>query len=115
MFEQEDGLLQTWETVPLRSWDARVTLETRRLQDHRIHYLDWEGEISGNRGRVKRLIRGTHRNLDVTDDRIQLLLQWKADEKTLTAELDLYRSSACDLSRRDAWRLSFSPGRYETN
>src|SRR5262245_43439326 len=30
----------------------------QRLDDHRPAYLDYEGPVSGNRGKVRRLVRG---------------------------------------------------------
>ena len=49
--------LPTWRLAadPLKS-DADVPAE--RIQDHRRIYLDYEGEISGGRGAVRRVDRG---------------------------------------------------------
>ncbi len=35
-------------------------IESKRLADHRLTYLDYEGHISGNRGQVVRLDRGRY-------------------------------------------------------
>jgi hypothetical protein len=54
----ECGLvLRTWrlETPPR----AGPTIAATALPDHRLHYLDHEGPISGGRGRVVRWDRGT--------------------------------------------------------
>jgi DNA polymerase Ligase (LigD) len=67
-----DSVLRTWAIpqVP-RAWNclglpaqmlsAANTVEARRIADHRLDYLHTEGEISGNRGRVRRLEEGTYR------------------------------------------------------
>src|SRR5262245_41993464 len=59
MLETETGgLLRTWaidsEVV------AGLDLPARELGDHRADYLDYEGEVSGNRGTVRRIDRGEY-------------------------------------------------------
>src|SRR5262249_41898667 len=51
-----------------RTWalDAPIAglgliLPARPLGDHRLAYLDYEGPVSGNRGTVRRVDRGTYR------------------------------------------------------
>lgn len=39
------------------------TCEFKELEPHRRAYLEYEGEISGNRGQVKRIERGTYESL----------------------------------------------------
>jgi hypothetical protein len=48
--------LATWR---LPNWPPRDGDLFVGLGDHRREYLEYEGEISGNRGRVKRVARGT--------------------------------------------------------
>lgn len=38
--------------------------EFKELEPHRRAYLEYEGEVSGNRGTVKRIERGTYKVLD---------------------------------------------------
>ncbi len=45
----------------------RGVFQTRRLSDHRLTYLDYEGHISGNRGQVVRLDRGLYHELHVQE------------------------------------------------
>ncbi len=51
---------------PDSCWTWRLTappgepLEATRIADHRKHYLTYEGEVSGGRGRVERVDRGTY-------------------------------------------------------
>jgi DNA polymerase Ligase (LigD) len=52
-------VLRTWrlEMPPQSNQEVRATA----LPDHRIHYLDYEGPVNGNRGVVKRWDWGTFR------------------------------------------------------
>ena len=66
------------------------TLDTSRaLADHRLIYLEYEGEISGQRGRVRRVDRGTYRALIWTPDRVHVELEGAQ----LVGEVELYRIS----------------------
>lgn len=69
---EAEGNLQTWALAWLpQAWQGldveaehfadsnRVAAE--RLADHRLDYLTWEGPVSGDRGRVRRLDEGTYR------------------------------------------------------
>ncbi len=63
-----DFMLEAGEV--LRTWaiDAPIVpgrdLPARALGDHRKIYLDYEGEIAGNRGTVRRVDAGTFRVLE---------------------------------------------------
>jgi hypothetical protein len=57
MFEVGE-VLWTWQLPSLPADGAPV--EGRRIFDHRLLYLDYEGPVSGNRGRVRRLDRGAY-------------------------------------------------------
>ena len=59
------GALVTFEVERLPS-EARP-FHARRLADHRLAYLDYEGHISGNRGQVIRLDRGRYQELHVDE------------------------------------------------
>lgn len=59
------GALVTFELDRLPSGPG--IFETRRLADHRLNYLDYEGHISGNRGQVFRLDRGRYQELHSND------------------------------------------------
>lgn len=61
-----DVLIEPRPGAPLASWRAPtwpVGLDTavERISDHRPLYLDFEGEVHGNRGRVARVSGGTCR------------------------------------------------------
>ncbi len=51
-----EGALETWAIdAPIVS---DIDLSARRLDRHRLHYLDHEGAVSNNRGTVRRFDKG---------------------------------------------------------
>lgn len=89
--EREDhwDLLFEWEGK-LLTWSLKMPLKPGQipaspLQDHRLEYLEFEGEIAGDRGSVTRILEGTYRWL--TSDKKSALLfdgsrSWKLDFET---------------------------------
>ncbi len=60
MFEMQAALL-TLKLSCLPQFDQKGSLQkikASRSPDHRLHYLGYEGEISGNRGAVTRILKG---------------------------------------------------------
>jgi hypothetical protein len=59
---EADGILRTWalESLP----DAAKSQMAEALPDHRIAYLEIEGEVSGGRGFVTRWDEGTFQWLE---------------------------------------------------
>lgn len=55
---ERNGVLRTWALE--REPGAQSTISARQLADHRTAYLDYEGPVSGNRGRVSRWDAGTY-------------------------------------------------------
>ena len=67
------AVLRTWAIdAPLV---AGTELAARALPDHRRHYLDYEGAVSGNRGTVRRVDAGTYSVLEWADTRVRVRLQ----------------------------------------
>ncbi|MCC7291261.1 MAG: hypothetical protein IT449_04260 [Phycisphaerales bacterium] len=63
---EHEGVLLTWQ---LPSPDlSMLPLQTRRIADHRLAYLEYEGPLSGGRGSVTRVEAGrvTIRDLHAT-------------------------------------------------
>jgi DNA polymerase Ligase (LigD) len=50
------AVLRTWRLATLLT--AGVGVPVQPIGDHRLQYLDYEGSVSGNRGRVLRWDRG---------------------------------------------------------
>ncbi|MEM1225704.1 MAG: hypothetical protein AAGJ40_08395 [Planctomycetota bacterium] len=60
------------------------SLEGEWLPDHRSMYLDYEGTVSGQRGRVRRDVWGRFRILVATDDHWSVrLTQWETSRANL--------------------------------
>ena len=56
MFETYPGsMLATWRS---QQWPIEHTKPLTRLRDHRRLYLDYEGDIAGDRGNVTRVAEG---------------------------------------------------------
>lgn len=90
---EADGVLMTWELRRLpSSWlvalqqqavsrapsplfDGRTTAPAIRLADHRLAYLDYEGPLSGNRGSVRCVDRGTYDVVKECSERLVVELQ----------------------------------------
>jgi hypothetical protein len=90
-------VLWTWQLASFPSSEAAV--EARRIFDHRLLYLDYEGPISGNRGLVRRLDRGVYEWLEQTTGR---LAAW-AHGSRLTGRLELVQVDG------ERWQLSVRP------
>jgi hypothetical protein len=87
MLEQE-GILRTW-ALAAEPQDG-LPIPATALDDHRLAYLDYEGEISGGRGSVARCDRGDYQTIRNTADRLEVTIageQWKG-RVTLTKEED---------------------------
>ncbi len=69
MILRESGLLMTFR-VASRPDHPGGAFEGARLADHRAVYLDFEGEISGGRGRVTRVARGVVAVVESSEARV---------------------------------------------
>src|SRR5580700_10036464 len=89
MFETLPGsALATWRSP---CWPIEGPTSLHRLKDHRRVYLDFEGELSGHRGRVSRVAAGEC-DVEIGENAIwsirlltgtpldKLILEWKADD-----------------------------------
>lgn len=86
-FMLEDGdVLRTWAV------DAPIVpgadLPARALPDHRPIYLEYEGEVSGNRGTVIRVARGVYQARTWEEDLVRVRLE--GDQ--LVGEVELRQS-----------------------
>ncbi len=72
------GTLKTWRlmedpTQPATS--AEITISAEQLPDHRLHYLDYEGAVSNNRGSVTRRASGEYRLIEERDNGLDFELR----------------------------------------
>ncbi|MGE0760348.1 MAG: DNA polymerase ligase N-terminal domain-containing protein [Pirellulaceae bacterium] len=92
------GVLRTWALAAEPG--AACVVEGEQLADHRLAYLEFEGELLGGRGNVSRWDRGTYRLLDETPD----LLQCELHSPRLPGNLRLIRQPA-----GQRWNVVFGP------
>jgi hypothetical protein len=97
---EQNGVLRTWALEKIPAGGQAVLAE--QLADHRLTYLDYEGEISGDRGRVSRVEAGLYELTTVSEAEITAQL---TGEK-LRGMLKLTR----DDKNTHLWRVSFGPG-----
>ncbi len=87
-FSLEDGA-----DAPLVTWSTPVSLPhlgeniSRHLPDHRARYLDYDGEISGSRGWVQRLVAGECCVRKSDAEQIAFLVDWAAVAKSSTSAI----------------------------
>ncbi|MDR0327404.1 MAG: hypothetical protein LBI05_03810 [Planctomycetaceae bacterium] len=60
---ETDSALTTWSIPPQCPPGISFTCTATPLPDHRKHYLDYEGEVTGNRGVVSRVDAGNYEQL----------------------------------------------------
>lgn len=109
------GVLLTWSLLELPiAWaDAggelpiaqTSTVEATKLPDHRLVYLDYEGEVSRGRGSVVRAAAGEYGFAEAAEHRLSV----RASSGELAGEWRLAQESG------DAWRLSVSSNGVSSN
>jgi hypothetical protein len=96
----EDGnVLRTWALDALPA--ARETVLAERLRDHRAAYLDYEGDVAGDRGSVSRVDLGEYETVEETLGR--LVIQIRGDKLHGTMTL-----AAVENDQAHRWRVSLS-------
>lgn len=92
-----EATLHTWRLSQLPDSEGRIN--ATRLPDHRLHYLDYEGPVSNNRGCVRRWDRGSYSVVEVDEDRVEVRLEGEH----LCGRALLIRSD-----EKDAWQFEFT-------
>ena len=91
----------------LRTWAidapvvAGVELPARALGDHRLRYLEYEGEVGGNRGVVHRVDQGLYKPVIWTPTWVRVVLQ--GTQLVGAAELRKVDSDSGDPASSAAW------------
>lgn len=62
-------MLSTWRLATVPPSAAGPPIDAHQIGDHRKAYLDYEGPLSGDRGAVSRLDRGTYETIERAPDR----------------------------------------------
>src|SRR5262245_38278745 len=80
---EQDGALWTWaiNALPCAGGEA---IPAERLPDHRLAYLECEGDVAGNRGSVSRIDRGACELVSAAADEIRLRVAGAILTGTLT-------------------------------
>lgn len=69
---------------------AGAAAPAERVEDHRPLYLEYEGEVAGNRGSVRRLASGrVMRWRDTSPATMELAIHWSGGEENLLQHLAL--------------------------
>lgn len=115
MFQTADKL-RTWATEPIADFQSPFQVACQSLADHRLVYLDYQGEIEGDRGCVTRVLAGRFHLDDDGPQRFAARLYWDDPHASHEARVEIYRSflpgdGCCVDDSRDDLRLRFSPGR----
>jgi hypothetical protein len=85
---ESGGALRTW---ALPSWPkAGAAIDAEELAPHRLAYLDYAGEVSGDRGKVTRVAAGEYVTLEETAEALRI----KIAGQELAGELLFVRSGA---------------------
>ncbi|MFQ5415103.1 MAG: DNA polymerase ligase N-terminal domain-containing protein [Phycisphaerae bacterium] len=97
---ERDGALMTWRLPREPVGAGSLPMPARRIGDHRLAYLTYEGPLSRGRGDVRRIDAGTLNITNCTTDRIEFTLS----EGRLAAPLLLLHQhgDVWHLARRDA-------------
>ena len=77
MFATGDTL-GTWSTELITDFENSVAMRCLKLADHRLVYLDREGDLGGGRGSVRRMLAGEYTQLtsDSADVTFKAALRW---------------------------------------
>lgn len=75
-----------------------MSLPAERLADHRLHYLKYEGELTGNRGRVERVASGfvVFLEVPVTDGAVEMAFECQFDGEDLASRWSVSRVRGSD-------------------
>ena len=97
---EQGGMLRTWAMGQLPA--TGETMIAERLQDHRLAYLDYEGEISGGRGCVSKVDAGEYEVVEENQEVTRVRMHGQKLRGTLTLTHDEHHDQR--------WRVDFSSG-----
>ncbi len=84
MFEEEN-VLKTYQLKDIQKLINGEKILGKNIQDHRIIYLDYEGEISGNRGYVKIFDKGFY----ITNKKDSNLIEFVVESSQFNGEIKI--------------------------
>lgn len=83
---ERDEKLATWAFGELRMTSS-FECEAIQLDDHRLHYLDYEGPVSNNRGEVRRVAAGRYEIVQWSESAVKVALTCK--DRRMLVELQV--------------------------
>jgi hypothetical protein len=97
---EQDGKLLTWQVpLPPEQW-GEEQIACAKIFDHRLKYLDYQGQISGNRGVVKRAHDGEYVEQSKSPGHVEITLCIK--RTSCMIRLEQIRDENWILSSRDS-------------
>ena len=96
---EHGGVLLTWQLEREPVLHADLPMPARRIGDHRLAYLEYEGPVSRDRGTVTRVDRGPVRITEIT-----------ASKCEFEAGGTILRGRFCLIGDGDDWRLEVADG-----
>jgi hypothetical protein len=94
---EQSGVLWTWVLTRLPA--GGETVIAQRLPDHRLAYLDYEGEISGGRGCVSRVESGKYEIIEASPTSLVVRLQGSSRQGVLQLRVRTDGSGDWDVCR----------------
>ena len=95
---EQPRMLSTWRLSRNPLDHPGETIPARRIGDHRKAYLDYEGPVSDDRGKVHRVDGGTYQLLRQTDDVWEIAIAGAFLSGTATLQKDPPDSATWQLS-----------------
>ena len=86
--------------VPVRP-DLHHEFVAEKAPDHRAIYLDYEGELTRNRGKVTRVLDGQIEQLNTDRDRLTAVVVWNGVRSNINA--------SCIDPGTNRWRFEITP------
>ena len=100
LFLESEGTLMTWELTSLLTTQNNQVV--RRLANHRLVYLDFQGPLSDDRGTVKLVDTGSLEWVTLESERLISRINGQTTDGILTLTSE-------DSSTDDVWNLTFEP------
>ena len=114
MFEI-DGQLRTWSTDVVDMSHEMVSTDADSLPDHRIDYLDIDGDIGQGRGSVRPIVTGIYSPVEVSEHRFAAWIESESGLNQMRMMIIIQCSFDDEVPELDEtrrrWSLSLSPGR----
>ena len=101
----------TWSTELINDLENSFEVPCLKLADHRLAYLDHEGDLGGGRGRVRRILAGEYMQLTsaLAEVTLKAALRWQTESGVRRGLLEIVQWRGEKLSTaepRSALRLS---------